>query len=333
MQRRGVYGMTKKNKLMVLTVAFIFSFTFFLQTVISASALKDDKIQENDGYLLYSSYRGDRVQKHGDKNYQRRFEMQFVFVTQNKKKYIREPQKWGNSFLPGSISIPSNVYGVSANAFGKKDYWSTRYGKRLVPGEKVTSIYIPSTCKVIGDNAFSGCAPGCVVRIDSYPEEISVGSNAFPPGAKIYYKQRPTEPPTTVTPTTKPTTNQETTKANTTKGQSENTTVKTTKGKDKDSNMAPTVVNPPKPFEIGEKDKKLAELTTAEDPNATTVKEVTVPSTVSRGSWDEYDEGTTLSPEMEYNKKKEISRQNIWALIWVVSSSFIAALTVYTKIK
>lgn len=333
MQRRGVYGMTKKNKLMVLTVAFIFSFTFFLQTVISASALKDDRIQENDGYLLYSPYRGDRLQKHGDKNYQRRFEMQFIFSTQNNKTYIKEPQKWGNSFLPGSISIPSNVYGVSANAFGKRDYWSTRYGKRLVPGQKVTSIYIPSTCKVIGDNAFSGCAPGCVVKIDSYPEDISVGSNAFPPGAKIYYKQRPTTaPPTTATPTTNPTTNQETTKANTTKGQSENTTVKTTKGKDKDSNMAPTVVNPPKPFEIGEKDKKLAELTTAEDPTATTVKEVTVPSTVSRGSWGEEDD-TTLSPEMEYNKKKEISRQNIWALIWVVSSSFIAALTVYTKIK
>lgn len=330
MQRRGVYGMTKKNKLMVLTVAFIFSFTFFLQTVISASALKNDRIQENDGYLLYSPYVGDRVQKHGDKNYQRRYEMQFYFSKDGK--YITGPHYWGNSFLPGAISIPSNVYGVSANAFGKRDYWSTRYGKRLVPGEKVTSIYIPSTCKVIGDNAFSGCAPGCVVRIDSYPEDISVGSNAFPPGAKVYYKQRPTEPPTTVTPTTKPTTNQETTKANTTKGQSENTTVKTTKGKDKDSNMSPTVVNPPKPFEIGEKDKKLAELTTAEDPNATTVKEVTVPSTVSRGSWDEEDD-TTLSPEMEYNKKKEISRQNIWALIWVVSSSFIAALTVYTKIK
>lgn len=330
MQRRGVYGMTKKNKLMVLTVAFIFSFTFFLQTVISASALKNDRIQENDGYLLYSPYVGDRVQKHGDKNYQRRYEMQFYFSKDGK--YITGPHYWGNSFLPGAISIPSNVYGVSANAFGKRDYWSTRHGKRLVPGEKVTSIYIPSTCKVIGDNAFSGCAPGCVVRIDSYKEDISVGSNAFPPGAKVYYKQRPTEPPTTVTPTTKPTTNQETTKANTTKGQSENTTVKTTKGKDKDSNMAPTVVNPPKPFEIGEKDKKLEELTTAEDPNATTVKEVTVPSTVSRGSWDEYDD-TTLSPEMEYNKKKEISRQNILALIWVVSSSFIAALTVYTKIK
>ncbi len=332
MQRRGVYGMTKKNKLMVLTVAFIFSFTFFLQTVISASALKNDRIQENDGYLLYSPYVGDRVQKHGDKNYQRRYEMQFYFSKDGK--YITGPHYWGNSFLPGAISIPSNVYGVSANAFGKRDYWSTRHGKRLVPGEKVTSIYIPSTCKVIGDNAFSGCAPGCVVRIDSYKEDISVGSNAFPPGAKVYYKQRPTTTTTTTaTPTTKPTTNQGTTNGNTTGGQSGNTTAKTTNARDKDSNMAPTVVNPPKPFEIGEKDKKLAELTTAEDPNATTVKEVTVPSTVSRGSWDEYDEGTTLSPEMEYNKKKEISRQNIWALIWVVSSSFIAALTVYTKIK
>ena len=327
--------MTKKNKLMVLTIAFIFSFTFFLQAVISASALKNENIQENNGYLLYSPYRGDRTQRGGDKNYQRRFEMQLRLSTQNNKTYLKGPIYWGNSFLPGSISVPSNVYGVSSDAFGDYEYWSTRFGRWVSPGEEVRKIYIPSTCKVIGDEAFYGCAHGCVVNIDSYPEDISIGSNAFPPGAKIYYKQRPTTaPPTTVTPTTKPTTNQETTKANTTKEQSENTTVKTTKAKERDANMAPAVVNPPKPFELGAKDKKLAELTTVEDPTATTVKEVTVPSTVARGRWDDADdEGTTLSPEMEYNRKKEISRQNIWALIWVMSSSFIAALTVYTKIK
>lgn len=327
--------MKKKNKLAVLTIAFIFSFTFFLQSVISASALKNDNYQEQDGYLLFSPYTGDRRGKNEKtrNSYQRCYEMQFYFSKDGK--YITGPHYWGNSFLPGAISIPSNVYGVSSNAFGKNTYWSTQHTRWAIPGEKVTSIYIPSTCKVIGDNAFSGCAPGCVVRIDSYPEDISVASNAFPPGAKVIYKQRPTTaPPTTATPTTKPTTNQGTTNGNTTGGQSGNTTAKTTKARDRDSNMAPTVVNPPKPFELGEKDKKLAELTTAADPNATTVKEVTVPSTVSQSSyWGEDDEGTTLSPEMKYNREKKISRQNIWALIWVMSSSFIAALTVYTKIK